>query len=72
MTQHEAGEKEKLQRESWSRERTLNDRRINSDCVTESAMLLTAQVILFQPKGEPGAELSTILTMFSKRKMLSE
>lgn len=50
----------------------MNDRRINSDCVTESAMLLTAQVILFQPKGEPGAELSTILTMFSKRKMLSE
>jgi len=71
MTRHEVGKKEKLQRESWRRGRTLNDRRINSDCVTESAMLLT-QAMLFQPKGKPGTVLSTILTMFSKRKMLSE
>ena len=49
----------------------MNDRRINSDYVTESAMLLT-QAMLFQPKGKPGTELSTILTMFSRKKMLSE
>jgi len=72
MTRHEAGERENLQRESWSRERTLSDKRTNNDCVKESAMLLAAQATLFQLKGKPGRELSTILTMFSKRKMLSE
>ena len=72
MTRHEAGERVNQQRESWNRERTLSDKRTNNDCVTESAMLLAARATLFQPKGKPGTELSTILTMFSKRKMLSE
>ena len=72
MTRREVGEKENLRRKSWSTERTLNDRRINSDCVTESAMLLAARALLFQPKGKPGTELSTISTMFWKMKMLSE
>lgn len=50
----------------------MNGRKINSDCVIESAMLPTALAMLFQPKGKPGTELSTILTMFSKRNVLSE
>ena len=50
----------------------MNDRRTNSDCVTESAMLLAARAVLFQQKRKPGTELSTILMMFSKMTMLSE
>ena len=61
----EAAREEKSQNESWSREQTLNDKRINSDCVTEG---VTAQGLLFPPRGEPGTELSTILTMCLQRK----
>ena len=60
----EAAREEKSQNESWSRGQTLNDKRINSDCATES---VTVQGLLFPPRGEPGTELSTILTMYLKR-----
>lgn len=64
-THQEVAKEEKPRDESWSREQTSNDRRINNDCVRES---VTVKYLLFLLSEEPGTELSMILMMYLERR----
>ena len=66
-THQEVAKEEKARDESWSREQTSNDRRINNDCVREGAIV---KYLLFLLSEEPGTELSMILMMYLERRTL--